>query len=153
MVDLDGALSALSGFEFDWLMVDSGGALAVCQTAGFGEVPDALLALGVERVERYRDELDGLLDALPEIGGAREEAGGVGRDEGSRGYGRRGLTVYSWEHWRGPYRRLVVPERTLTKDRAPELLGALHGAVITAELRFARTRRFQLADLMACRRA
>ena len=80
---LDRARAAIAGSEFAWLLVDANGAVARCETAGFGEVPDALLAHGAKP----------LPVVLPEAA--------------------EGLYVYAWQPWAGPYQRMVVPQRPI----------------------------------------
>lgn len=137
---------ALTGCEFDWLLRDATGHLALCETAGCGDVPDALLALGVERLRRDEETIAAILSAdLPEAT-CREEWRGVGIDRETLGYGRRGLYVFDWKPWSGPYRRIVVPDRPVHADAFAPLLGDLLDRAPTVPFTFAGRRSFRLAD-------
>lgn len=155
MVDeerIDQARSELTGFEFDWLLRDEAGFLAVCETAGFGEVPDALLAHGAERLKEDEEAIGGILQADLTEAGCREQGSGVGDDHASLGYGRRGLYVFDWKHWAGPYRRIVVPERPQPASTFERLLGDALRRAPVVRVRFAHCRSFQLPDHLPCRR-
>ena len=148
MTNLDQARAALEGGEFDWLLVDAVGAIAVCEAARFGEVPDVVLALGANRLDAYSDAVPAVLSSVPENGACSEENGDVGHDTETLGYGRRGLYVYDWEHWSGPYRRIVVPEHPIDVKALGPALGGFRGAVPRVGVESARTGGFQLPELL-----
>ena len=148
MVDLDEALSAAAGYEFDWLLVDSEGAVALCLNAGFGEIPDAVLALGAERIDEYAAAVGEIPKALPENGGYREDGDPI---DDSRPFAACGLYVYDWQHWSGPYKRIFVPGSPRHRDAvAPAMEGFLE-YMPSVPIVFARTRSFYLPDLLDCR--
>ena len=150
---LDQTRSDLEGTEFDWLLVDADGCLALCETAGFGEIPDGLLSRGTTALlNEYRESLCRLLLTLPENGSCTEENHGVGTDEETLAYGRRGLDVFDWVHWSGPYRRIVVPDCPVRVDDAGSLVQQLVASIPQVPIRFAIEQEFQLQELMPCRR-
>jgi hypothetical protein len=48
---------------------------------------------------------------MPEIGGHRVEGHGLGWCKDWRLLGNRGLYVYDWKHWSGPYERIIRERR------------------------------------------
>ena len=142
----------LVGSEFDWLVADANGCLALCLTAGCGEVPDSLLRHGGPQLERYSAAVASILDRVPENGSCRQEGRGVGADLESLGYATRGLYLFDWKHWSGPYQRIVVPELPVQGATLADVLGDFAALVPTLPMSFAGTRRFQLYELLACSR-
>ncbi|MDF1800938.1 MAG: hypothetical protein P1V81_17345, partial [Planctomycetota bacterium] len=149
---IEEARAGLEGVEFDWLLRDVEGQVALCETAGFGEVPDALLRYGKDRLDAYSDAIASILEAIPEGGPCQQEGRGVGTDLETLGYGRRGLYVFDWSHWSGPYRRIVVPGRPMPSHMLEELLGDALRAVPAVAISFSDVRSFQLDDHLPCRR-
>mgnify|MGYP001240079952 CR=1 FL=1 len=153
MDPLDTIRAALAGLEFDWLLADDEGRLALCETAGYGEVPDAVLALGEDALSgAYATSVSEILTALPERGGCTQEHHGVGTDLVTLGYATRGLYVFDWCHWSGPHRRIVIPGSPIAMHELPPSLRTLVSLSPPAPLQFAKTTELQLADLMPCRR-
>lgn len=104
--------SALTGVEFDWFAIDSSGFLALCSSAGFGPIPDSVLAVATPTT-RPDDATDDLLNVLPERGQAVPEGRGPGTCEEWRALARRGFFVYDWRHRQGPYERVIHPSAPL----------------------------------------
>jgi hypothetical protein len=126
----------LCGLEFDWFAVDSKGLLALCSSAGYGEIPAQVLraCTAEDQPERHIPEL---IARLPEIGSYATEGQGPGSCEEWKQLGRRGWFVYDWQHWEGSYRRIVVPAVVLRADDVPgELWTAIH-PIRMAEVSFA----------------
>ena len=73
MVTLDETRRALTGRELDWLLFDDRGCVALCETAGFGEIPDAALRHGEEKLLEYADAIESILREVEDTGGYREE--------------------------------------------------------------------------------
>lgn len=149
---IEEARAGLEGFEFDWLLRDADGFVALCETAGFGEVPDVLLRHGTEQLDAYSEAIASILRAVPENGTCRQKGKGVGTDLETLGYGRRGLYVFDWRHWSGPYRRIVVPENPIRSDALEPVLGDMLQAVPAIPVSFSRLGKLQLYDHLPCRR-
>ena len=113
------------GLEFDWFALDSHGLIAICSSAGWGEIPSAVLQTSTpdDTPDHYVEQL---VTELPAIGGYRTEGRGPGSCNEWKLLGQRGLFVYDWRHWQGPYDRIIVPEVTVTALTIPtELLDRL----------------------------
>jgi hypothetical protein len=54
-------------------------------------------------------QLDQLIAAMSETGGHRAEGRGRGACREWPLLGNRGVYVYDWKHWHGPYERIIVP--------------------------------------------
>ena len=88
------------GTEFDWLASDKNGRVALMSTAGFGCCP--------EEVSNKIDVVEKLLAwILEEIG---LKGGDLLLAEPERG-----IIVFDWKHWEGPYKRLYVPRECINK--------------------------------------
>jgi hypothetical protein len=124
------------GLEFDWLAIDATGAIALCASAGYGEIPLAILRHSTS-VESGADVDRRLIAALPVIGGHRVEGHGPGWCEEWRLLGARGLYVYDWRHWSGPYVRVIVPSAPLHPTRTTPDLLTLLPSIVLPELDFA----------------
>jgi hypothetical protein len=78
------------GLEFDWFASDAEGNIGLFSTAGFGPVPDE-----VQLHFQGHDQVAALLDwRVPQVW--KECAS-------------RGLFVFDWQHWQGPYRKEESP--------------------------------------------
>ncbi|MEU4390714.1 hypothetical protein [Kribbella sp. NPDC023855] len=113
----DGATrSDLWGREWDFLAVDSAGHVAVLSSAGYGPIPEPVLAAR-EVVERADDAIA----ALPTITRAVPESP---RREGNLSdwysLSERGLFAYDWRIWHGPYERIASPAEPLVVDSLPD---------------------------------
>jgi len=142
----------LEGVEFDWLAFDRNGAAAVFMTAGCGEVPNSILAVVGKASRTAMDKsLDLILDGLEETSTYAEESGGVGVDRETPRFARRGLLVYDWGHWQGPYRRVLVPSRPAKAELVPDLMPPeIRSALPVLEIDFFSTACFQLSDIIPC---
>lgn len=142
----------LEGVEFDWLAFDRNGAAAVFMTAGCGEVPNSILAVVGEVSRAGMDKsLDLILDSWEETSTYTEEGGGVGVDRETPRFARRGLVVYDWGHWQGPYRRVLVPSTPAKAKRILDLMPTeIRSALPVLEIDFFSTTCFQLSDVIPC---
>jgi len=84
---------------------------------------------------------------MPEIGGHRVEGRGPGACEDYRLFGNRGLYVYDWKHWSGPYERIIVPTVPVRADTLSSETLALLRAVNISQFTFASCRSFPGADV------
>ena len=96
---------AFSNVEFDWLACDADGFVAVFSSAGFGPVPEELVAM-VEAVDAALDRIK----ALP----VRAESAPADPDE--RRPAAYGLFAFDWTHARDRYEIEASPERPLRID-------------------------------------
>jgi len=106
------------GGEFDWFAVDAKGHIALCSTAGYGEIPASVLAASTEEVSPI-DCIDELVRNLPAIGIATSEGRGPGSCEEWPALAQRGIFIYDWKHWDGPYERIVVPTQPIRAANIP----------------------------------
>ncbi len=131
---------AFAGLEFDWFAIDCAGHLALCASAGWGEIPPAILeaaSAGSDGGAGGADPSRDLIQSLAEAGGHRCEAHGPGACGDWRLLGNRGLYVYDWVHWAGPYTRIIVPEVPVSvQEIGADLLASLN-AIAAPHLRFA----------------
>lgn len=116
MTDEDDPRADLWGIDWDFLAVDSAGHVAVISSAGTGPIPEAVLA-GREVVERT----DSAIAALPKITRAVPDNPRRGGNT-SVWYSssERGLYVYDWTLWNGPYERISAPAEPLDIGSLPE---------------------------------
>ena len=142
----------LEGVEFDWLAFDRNGAAAIFTTAGYGEVPNSILAVvGAASRAAMDESLNSILDALAETSTYTEENGGVGVDREAPRFARRGLFVYDWGHWQGPYRRVLVPSAPAKNELVVDLMSTeIRAALPVLEIDFLSTTSIQLSDITAC---
>ncbi len=105
--------SPTEGREFDWFLTDQGFQLALFATAGYGAVPRALRA-GQDAHANWADTLEDLLALLPVRGSHVEESHGAGHCLEWKEMANRGLFIYDWVHWKGPYRRILRPTNPIT---------------------------------------
>ncbi len=118
--------AAWSSLHFDWFAVDPGGHLALCSTAGFGEVPQSVLRESTKQA-RPGDCIEELLRTLDVIGKARSEGPGPGSCEEWLALAKRGFFIYDWQHWDGPYTTIVRPTQPAVVASVPaQLLRKLH---------------------------
>lgn len=113
----------LYGWGFDFLAVDQNDQLALFCSSGYGEIPPSALnfffkgsAPLLEELPDYEREL---IDQLPSFGAATIEGRGVGQCTAWLELGRRGLFVYDWLDYHGPYDRLVSPSIPITSRQLP----------------------------------
>jgi hypothetical protein len=134
------------GSEFDWFLVDGKKRVALCSSAGFGDVPLSVLD-GLTEDKLPTNEIPKLIEQTPELGGHEVEGRGPGKCIEFRQMANRGFFVFDWKHWKGPYERILVPEIHLTVgEQGIELPNSLR-AVCVDQLNFERINSFQVADL------
>ena len=99
---------ALKGREFDWWAIDRDDHLALFATAGYGPIPEAVL-----HATRSEDDdgeiLRRVVACLPQSSKWNEQGRGPGKCDEWRDLGSRGVFVYDWLHWSGPYERVIEP--------------------------------------------
>jgi hypothetical protein len=113
----------VAGLEFDWFALDRDGHIAIFSTAGWGEIPTAVL----EASAADGDDSDAeaaLIERMPRIGEWRSEGKGPGGCREWTDLGMRGLYVFDWRHWSGPYERIVVPATPAHLSDVPKDLQA-----------------------------
>ncbi len=113
--NLDG-YSEVWGVEWDFLAVDSAGHVAQVSTAGFGPIPDRVLAAR-EVVEHAISGLAALpvnTQAIPEV--AERE----GNYSEWYSMSERGLFAYDWHGQKGRYERISTPADALAIDSLPD---------------------------------
>ncbi len=125
------------------MLADAEGSLAICASAGSGQVPPQALDGRADPEAAFR-RMDDLIDRLPRTGSHSVEGRGPGNETTWRALADRGFYVYDWRLWNGPYERILRPDRELRV----EALGAEERRVlVTCNLRFRETASFRLADL------
>lgn len=136
--------TAVTGVEFDWLLVDRHGEVALCSSFADGEIPDVVLEIDERQQDEFRDTVAGLARRLPLAGTFQQENGGMGSDLTSPEFAKRGIYVYDWKPWSGPYRRVLVPTVPVQYSSVEPYLGFFRNHVPVAEVLFAETASFQL---------
>jgi hypothetical protein len=142
---------ALSGVEFDWLLVDRHGEVALCCSFADGEIPDVVLEIDERQHDEFQDTVAGLAGRLPLLGTFQEESGGMGSDLALPELARRGIYVFDWKARSGPYRRVLVPTIPAQFSSVEPHLGSFRNHVPVADVLFAETTSFQLPALLPCR--
>ena len=75
----------------------------------------------------------------------------MGSDLVSPEFARRGIYVFDWKPFGGPYRRVLVPTVTAPFSSVAPHLGDFQNHVPVANLSLTDTLSFQLPDLLPCR--
>jgi len=134
------------GGEFDWFLVDGNNRVALCSSAGFGEVPVSVLD-GLTDENLPTNQIPKLVEQMSTLGGHETEGSGPGECMEWRQMADRGFFIFDWKHWKGPYECVLAPEvhRTIRQE-ATELADSLR-AVHVAQLDLVQTSSFQVADL------
>ncbi|MFB9684938.1 hypothetical protein [Amycolatopsis plumensis] len=131
-----------AGIEFDWLAVDSSGALAVLTSAGYGPVPKA--------VSEHAEAVDAALERIntwPQVGDSISQPSETGDYTDWRDLAARGFYAYDWKDSSGPYVRLAVPTTPLTVDNLTDT-GIMQIVVLARfTVDFASATRLTLTDL------
>ena len=135
----------MSGFEFDWLVIDKKGHLAIFETAGFGEIPDTVLEIGQQRIEQYSNAIENLLK-LPVITTYEEENQGVGNDTTIKAYAQRGIFIFDWVHWSGPYVRVLRPFKALNFESAKPLFPSFDLLIPRIDLEFSKVKSVDISN-------
>ncbi len=140
------------GAEFDWLLQDQEGHVALCQTSGFGDIPRSILVRGRAAVEADDARLESLACALPVTGGYRPWWSRTAKDPLSRELAMRGFHVYVWGGYRGPYWRKLRPEHPLHIAEIAASAPGLAETVPKIALLFRRARWIPLGRHLQCLR-
>lgn len=134
------------GTEFDWFLIDRFGALGACSTAGYGEIPAAVLRDLPEGREPI-EFIDSIISTLPQSGSHSVQGEGPGACSEWRQLGNRGLFVFDWQSWSRSY---VCVIRPVTPFKAGQLPSDLYGhlrPVIASGVDFDSLSEFRVSDL------
>lgn len=105
------------GSEYDWVATDSLGHLGYFTSAGFGGVPEEIVAFG-ERMYEVCDRVD----ALPFISEATLVSSRPSRSDWIE-VARRGFFAFDWSYEQRAYELIAVPEKPLlSTDLQDELV-------------------------------
>lgn len=129
----------LWGLEWDFLVLDRVGHVAVLSSAGYGPIP--------EQVLNARDDVEraiAAVDAMPVSTRARSVHTGDGDYSDWYAISDRGLFAYDWQVWHGPYRLIAEPELAVTVDALPSAIQRAAGLIRLAE-DFAETAQLRLS--------
>ncbi len=96
------------GIEFDWLGVDQHGRVGLFSSAGYGQVPAAVMDV----VDALDAEFE-RLDELPVVGSFVERPSRAGDFSDWVSVAERGIYGFDWRVWDGPYMRVTVPSHPL----------------------------------------
>ncbi|WP_433013573.1 hypothetical protein [Kribbella sp. CA-294648] len=114
------ARSDLWGLEWDFLAVDSAGHVAVLSSAGYGPIPELVLA-----AREVVGRADDAIEALPTFTQAvRDNPEREGNFSDWYSLSERGLFAYDWNLWHGPYKRIASPAEPLNISSLPEQVQA-----------------------------
>ena len=135
------------GVEFDWFGVDKSGAVAVFSASGYGAVPEPVLT----RVSDVDAAADQVLD-LPKTGAWTGPVQPKGVDHSwFHERAARGLFVYDWADYYGPYQLMSSPTAPITVGMLPDSLRSA-SKLVSFELRFVDTLQVELAYLETAQR-
>lgn len=130
------------GINFEWLAVDPTGCVALFDSAGYGAVPPIVF----QHVEHVDDAVD-MVDGLPMLNKAIKK---VRSEGGDHTYWSniiiRGLYVYDWELWHGPYQRLTSPVKLVSVDDLPPSIRSA-AQLVKVSVPFSSVRSFTTAML------
>ena len=143
--------TAVSGVEFDWILVDRHGQVALCCSFAEGEIPDVVLEIEDGQRQEFQDTVAGLARRLPPLGTFQEESGGMGSDLTTPEFAKRGIYVFDWKPWSGPYRRVLVPTVPVQFSSVAAHLGDFRNHVPVADVSFIEAASFHLPGLVPCR--
>lgn len=133
------------GSEFDWFLMDGKKRVALCSSAGFGDVPVSVLD-GLTNENLPINEIPSLVEQMAKLGGHDTEGSGPGECIEWRQMADRGFFVFDWRHWKGPYERVLAPEVHRVIGSTTTMLPANLRAVYVASLDLEHARSFQVAD-------
>jgi hypothetical protein len=125
------------GIEFDWWATDQDGHIAIFCSAGYGPIP--LAALEDPRATADADVAALLIDGLPSRGRWRAEGRGPGECREWVQLAERGLYVFDWAPYHGPYDRVVVPEVALTRSGLPDVIASARALLMLPSICFTHT--------------
>lgn len=119
------------GLEYDWLVSDADGHVAIFSTAGGGHAPEEFL----RDTDRHDAAIDEIL-ALPASTTARFAPDSDPEDSSTwRLAAERGLFAFDSDYHGGPYRRVAAPVRPIHMSELPG-----HAAEVVRSLRLPRVR-------------
>ena len=104
------------GVEFEWFAADPDGYVAVMCSAGYGPIPDLVF----QQLDKQRC----IEDQAVKINGYSVNAEW---ENALLAFSVAGIFVYEWNHWKGPYKRLGIPQMPQRLDELgflPELRSA-----------------------------
>jgi hypothetical protein len=105
----------LWGWEWDFLAVDVVGQVAILSSAGYGAIPEPVLAAR-EAVERAIAAVASMPSATHAI---QAEHGRDGDYSDWYTLSLRGFYTYDWHHYRGPYELISAPGEPLALSALP----------------------------------
>jgi hypothetical protein len=103
------------GLEFDWLAVDRKGHVALMLSSGYGPVPLTVL----DRFAEVEDAVELLTGQLSVIAPMPKHDTRLYLTSEPYEAVERGLYVYDWAIYHGPYRRQLVPSVAVTLGELP----------------------------------
>jgi hypothetical protein len=89
------------GTEFDWIASDKEGRIALMSTAGYGNCP--------KNASQCRDQADDIIDWILIECGLKNIDLLLARPE-------KGVIIYDWAHWHGPYKRKYLPKHCIDRN-------------------------------------
>lgn len=133
---LNSRRKALSGVEFDWLLVDGRGCVALCCSFVDGEIPDAVLKIEERHRDQLQDAVSVLSEQMPVLGSFHEESGGMGSDLVSPEFARRGICSSTGRN--GAVLLVGCSCRRFRSD-SPRLLRSWAPSLVTSRRRMSRS--------------
>jgi hypothetical protein len=110
MADIKGNYS---GVEFDWFLTDKVGEIALCSTAGFGEIPRSVVE-DLPPGNGPIDQIEGLISHFPKSTDHTTEGHGPGHCKEWRHLADRGIWIYDWQQVSNRYELIVRPITPMT---------------------------------------
>lgn len=107
------------GREFDWLACDREGRVAIFLTAGYGEVPEAVLDAISDEDAFLAKVTEAIVEHLPQTTKGEQVGRGLRSDPFTPFVGDRGFYVFDWKHWQGPYDLVLAPLAPAYLDDLP----------------------------------
>jgi len=96
----------LYGLEFDWFALDNNNNIALISSAGFGDIPNAV----IQNYEAYNNISE--MFSTPHIGTTQ-----IWDD-----YANYGLFVYDWNNYNGHYEKVKNPQQKISKKLKTRIL-------------------------------
>lgn len=127
------------GLEYDWFAVDADLHVAVFSTAGWGEIPSVVLEANPPWDDSETERI--LAERLAPTGRYLPEGRGPGTCEEWKLLAERGIYVFDWRHWSGPYERIVAPSVPVRLAAIPDELQRPFSAVKLDTICFAEVTR------------
>ena len=86
------------GTEFDWIASDRKGRIALMSTAGYGNCP--------KNASQWKKHADVIIDWILVECGLENADLLLARPK-------KGVIIYDWTHWHGPYKRKYIPKNCI----------------------------------------